>query len=136
MRTILNREEQEAYLYGKIGKPVNFKYPKGEGHKAGKLVDRVVIFDRENDLVVYWNMIDLIRFKDEEEDWLRITYYRYKKKEGKWVFAGQTSISDPISDFIGLFVKAIKEKEWIRSLFREVYKQCVKELSVANAEKL
>jgi len=128
MRKVLNREEQKAYLYSKIGKPVKFKYPKKEGVKIGKLMDRVVVFDSESDLVVYWNMIDLIKFDDEDEDWLRITYYRYKKKERRWVFAGQTSISDPISDFVELFVKAIKEKEWIRPLFREIYKKCAKEL--------
>lgn len=124
MRKVLNREEQKGYLYGKIGDPVTFKYPK----KEGKLVDRVVILDRENDMVVYWNMIDRIRFKGDNRDWLRITYYRYKKKERKWVFAGQTSIADPITAFVELFVKAIKEKEWIRPLFREIYKKCAKEL--------
>ena len=109
MRKVLNREEQEAYLYGKIGGPVAFKYPKKEGKREGRLVDRVVKRDRENEIVVYWNMIDLIKFVDEDEDCLRITYYRYKKKERRWVFAGQTSISDPISKFVELFVKAVKE---------------------------
>lgn len=123
MRKSLNIEEQKAYLYGKIGDRVIFKYPKKEGKKKGKLVDRFVIYDRENDMVVYWNMIDLIDFKDEDENWLRITYYRYKKKERKWVFAGQTSISDPISSFVELFVRAIREKEWIRPIFREVCKE-------------
>jgi len=136
MKKVLSRKEQEEYLYDKIGEPVNFKYPRGEISKAGKLVDRIVVYDSENDLVVYWNMIDLIKFESEKEDWLRITYYRYKKIERKWVFAGQTSISDPISKFVELFVEAIKEKEWIRPLFREVCKQCAKELSVVDAEKL
>jgi len=27
MKNQLSKEEQEAYLYGKIGEPVNFKYP-------------------------------------------------------------------------------------------------------------
>lgn len=132
MKKALSREEQKAYLYSKIGAPVNFTYPEGPPRK-GKLLDRYVIFDSDDDSVVYWDVIDLIGFEDEVEDWLRITYYRYKKRERRWVFAGQTSISNPISGFLELFVKAIKEKEWIRPLFREVYKQCSKEL---NAEKL
>ena len=136
MKKLLSKKEQKDYLEGKIGEPVSFKYPKGEGRKVGELLDRVVVFDRENDLVVYWNMIDLISFKHEEQDWLRITYYRYKKIERRWIFAGQTSISGPISDFVELFVKAIREKEWIRPLFKEVCKQCAKELSVVSAEKL
>lgn len=132
MKRVLDREEQEAYLCSKIGEPVNFTYPQGEGGLSGELIDRVVVFDSEDNLVVYWNMIDLIRFEGEDEDWLRITYYRYKKKERKWVFAGQTSISDPISSFDELFVKAIKEKEWIRPLFRKIYEQCKQELSDKN----
>ena len=130
MRKLLNIEEQKDYLYGKIGSQVKFKYPKKEGIKRGKLLDRVVILDRETDLVVYWNMIDLIKFEDETENWIRITYYRYKPKERRWNFAGQTSIADPINAFVKLFVQAIEEKEWIRPLFREVYEQCSKELSV------
>jgi len=128
MRKLLSKKEQEAYLCSKIGEPVNFKYPEPPYLLKGKLLDRCVIEAGEDDWVVYWNMIDLIRFEGEDEDWLRITYYRYKKKEKRWVFAGQTSLSDPISQFLELFVMVIKEKEWIRPLFREVYKQCEKEL--------
>ena len=99
----------------------------------GKLLDRYATFVAEDDWVVYWSMIDRIKFEGEDEDWLRITYYRYKKKERKWVFAGQTSLANPISGFLELFVEAIKEKEWMRQLFKEVYKQCSNEL---NIEKL
>jgi hypothetical protein len=88
---------------------------------------------QKDDWVVYWYLMDQIEFKGEDEYWLRITYYRYKKREKRWVFAGQTSLAGPISNFQKLFTEAIKEKEWIKPLFREVYKQCSKEL---NAEKL
>jgi len=81
MKTLLNEKEQMDYLYGKIGGPVTFTYPKKEGKKEGKLADRFVIRDRENNSVVYWNMIDHIKFEGDARDWLRITYYRYKKKE-------------------------------------------------------
>ena len=43
---------------------------------------------------------------------------------------GQTSTSDPISDFVKPFVKAIKEKEWMQHLFREICRQCEKELKI------
>ena len=122
-----NLEEQEKYLYDKKGHPVNFKYPKGEQGKSGILKDRVVIFDRKDDNVTYWNLIDLIEFKDEKEQWLRITYYRYKK-DGHWIFAGQTSIADPLSKFVELFVKAIKETLWARQLFKEIFTKCKCEL--------
>ena len=130
MRKLLTKEEQEEYLYNKIGDPVNFTYPKGEGDLSGKLLDRVVVFDGEDDFVLYWNMIDLIEFSGEDEDWLRLTYYRCKKKDRRWVFAGQTSISDPISCFEELFTKAIKSKVWMRHLFSNIYKQCKKELDL------
>jgi hypothetical protein len=133
MKKPLSKEEQRVYLYSKIGEPVNFKYPEPPYLLKGKLLDRYAISDYGDDWVDYWSMIDLIRFEGEDEDWLRITYYRYKKKESRWVFAGQTSLAIPISGFLELFVKAIKEKEWIRPLFREVYKRCFKEL---NVEKL
>ena len=132
MKKLLSRKEQERYLYNKIGGPVKFTYPEGSPLK-GELRDRCVIFDSEDDSIVYWNMVDLIRFEGEDENWLRITYYRYNKEKRRWIFAGQTSISDPISYFVELFVKAIKEKEWMRPLFRRIYKQCRKEL---NVEKL
>jgi hypothetical protein len=110
LKRILNKEEQEQYIYSKIGGPVAFKYSKGEkSDKSGKLVDRVVCYDGENSKAFYWNLLDLIRFKGEDEDWLRITYYRYKK-EGRWVFAGQTSISDPFGSFSTLFIKAISAR--------------------------
>ena len=129
VKKLLNRKEQEAFLCSRTGEPVNFKYPEPPYLLEGKLLDRCVSFVYEDNLVAYWNVIDFIRFEGEDEDWLRITYYRYKKAERKWVFAGQTSMSNPISGFLELFVKVVKEKDWIRPLFREVYKQCSKELS-------
>jgi len=133
MKEVLSKKEQEAYLYSRIGNPVIFTYPEPPYHLEGKLLDRCVSFVYEDDLVAYWNVIDFIRFKGEDEDWLRMTYYRYNKRKRKWVFAGQTSMSNPISGFLELFVKIVKEKDWIRPLFREVYKQCSKELSMEHS---
>jgi len=130
MRELLSKKEQEAYLYSKIGKPVNFKYPEPPFERKGELLDRHVTKVSENDLVVYWYLIDRIRFEGENEDWLRITYCRYKKKERRWVFAGQTSLSGPISNIQKLFIEAIKKKDWVKPLFREVFKQCRKELGL------
>lgn len=104
--------------------PVNFTYPTGEGDLFGKLIDRVVVFDSEYGSIVYWNMVDLIKFEGEDEKWLGITYYRYNKEKRRWVYAGQTSKSEPISSFDELFVKAIKKKEWMRQLFIGIYEKC------------
>ena len=89
----MSRREQEAYLLSKIGNDVHFTYPDPEGDLWGTLKDRHVVFENENDYVAYWNVIDLINFHGEDEDWLRITYYRCRKKDNRWIFAGQTSIS-------------------------------------------
>jgi hypothetical protein len=134
MGEILTEKQQRDYLLGKINDPVHFTYPEPPIHRKGKLLDRIIVKDTDDEEVTYWNLIDLIKFEHDEENWLRITYYRYKKKaippkkRTGWVFAGQTSLSDPISKFQELFVNAIKEKEWVRTLFKEVFKQCAKEL--------
>jgi hypothetical protein len=126
VRKALTEKEQKEYLCSKIDEPVVFNYPE-TGHLRGTLKDRIVFKGREDNLVTYWNMIDWIGFEGRE-DRIRITYYRYKNKEKRWNFAGQTSITLPKSRFRDLFIKAIREKEWIREIFREVFKQCAKEL--------
>jgi len=131
MKEVLSRKEQKEYLYDKIGNPVKFTYPEGD-HLIGELMDRYVMFESEDDLVTYWFVIDLIKFVDYDEKWIRVSYYRYKKKQRKWVFAGQTSISNTINYLARLFAKAVKEKKWVRPLFKEVCKQCEKELNVVN----
>ena len=130
-KNMLTEKEQKEYLLSKIGNTVHFKYPEPPHDRYGKLLDRFVVKDRVDvDKVTYWNIIDLIEFDNEEEQWLRMTYYRYKKKEQKWNwnFAGQTSFANPISKFEELFVNALKEKEWVRPLFKETFRQCKKEL--------
>ena len=126
MKYALNLDEQKNWLIGRKGNPVRFKYPEGDFSvypREGVLKDRFVFFDSEDDVVVYWNVIDLIEFKDYPENWLRTSYYRYKKQEKKWVFAGQTSMSNPISGWVEMFSKAIKEKSWFKEFFKEVQKQ-------------
>ena len=108
---------------------VKFSYPADEGDMHSTLLDRVVFFGSEYGSIVYWNMIDLIRFQEEAENWLRMTYYRYNKEKRRWIFAGQTSLSDPISFFEEMFVKSIKEKEWMRNLFKKIGERCRKELN-------
>jgi hypothetical protein len=130
MRKLLSKEEQKQYLLSRIGDAVNFKYPEPPYLLKGKLLDRYVIAGGEDEWVAYWNIIDLISFENEDEKWLRITYFRYKKKDRRWVFAGQTSLTDPISSFRDLFVNAVKEKDWIRPLFKEVCRQCKRELKL------
>jgi hypothetical protein len=124
----LTEKEQREYLLSKIGHSVNFHYPEPDYPSEGILKDRYVFKESEDNTVVYWDLIDLIEFKNHNEKWLRLTYYRYKKKETKWGFAGQTSLCEPISTFQELFVNGIKERQWIRQFFKQIFKKCAKEL--------
>jgi hypothetical protein len=141
---ILTDQEQEDYLNSSWkGKTVTFTYPEPPYKRKGDLLNRIVIKDTIKPNVNYWNILDWIRFShDPNTLWLRITYFRYLKSEivktrkGKvtnkrWIFAGQTSISDPIGAFEELFVKAIqkdKEGKWIRPLFKNIINRCCDEL--------
>ena len=132
--TTLSEEEQKKYLLSKIGESVVFKYPEPPYKLNGKLKDRWVFKNYEDDDVVYWNIMDLIKFENDNENWLRMTYYRYKKKARPpkrrvgWVFAGQTSLASPINQVSEFFTDAIKGKEWIKDFFKNIFGKCRQEL--------
>jgi hypothetical protein len=58
-------------------------------------------------------VVDLIRFEGEEEDWIRLTYYRHRRSDGRWIFAGQTSFSKSATTLIDLFRGAVS-RPWFR----------------------
>lgn len=74
----------------------------------------------------YWDVVDLIKFDDEEEPWIRIGYYRMPPKTMRLNFAGQTTITEPVSVWKKLLVKAA-EKEWFRKLLDEVTEELKKQ---------
>jgi hypothetical protein len=147
---VLTDKEQEDHLNNSWkGKIVTFTYPEKPYERKGDLLERLVVKDTsepEKPEVNYWNILDIIKMHHDPNNpnniWLRITYYRYlkskviKTKKGKvtkrrWIFGGQTSISDPISAFEELFVKAIQKDEtgkWVRPLFKNISERCSKEL--------
>lgn len=104
-----------------IGKKVSFRYP--EGIRQGILKDRAVITSNPHFTgVPYWDVIDLIEFKDDPEPyWIRIGYYR--KPKDRLVFAGQTTITEPVSVWKEIFVKGCREKSWFRELFEDIMKE-------------
>jgi hypothetical protein len=112
--------EEVDKILSKIGKKVEFTYPGDEGKKLGVLRDRAVFGCNYVGEVPYWDVVDLIEFEGEAElEFIRITYYR--KKPGQPLnFAGQTSITEPVSVWRKMLVSAAQEKNWFRALLQDV----------------
>ena len=55
--------------------------------------------------VPYFDVVELIAFDGEPEPWMRITCWRHLPN-GRLVFAGQTSITEPLSVWRRLFAEA------------------------------
>ncbi len=152
---ILTDKEQEDYLKSLHTSKqfIKFTYPEEPKNVHFRWIESFVSKDpcgRSN--VNYWNVIDIMESidkncPDSEKVWLRLTYWRYKTAESvfdkngkrtnrRWVIAGQTSLSNPISTFEDFFVQAIKEKEWIRPLFKKILERCIDELSIVPDGKI
>src|ERR1017187_8847433 len=81
-----------------VRKPVSFRYPAGEKHLSGYLVDRAVVEsnpDAKAEDVPYWDVVDLIEFKNEKNPkWIRLGYYRVVKGRLRW--GSQTTLTEPV----------------------------------------
>jgi len=109
-----------------IGGNVKFKYPGIEGDKHGILKDRAVV-ESTNEIgtVPYWDVVDLIEFKGENEpEWIRIGYYR--KPEQKLIWGSQTTITEPVSIWKKIFVNTARNKKWFRDLLEDVMNELKK----------
>jgi hypothetical protein len=114
--------DEDKILSGLGRKKVRFLYPGSEGKLQGILTDRCVLAAGQNvGGVPYWDVIDLITFEEQEEpDFIRIGYYRKPPSLGHLVWGSQTKITEPLSTWRKLFVKAAREKEWFRNLLQDV----------------
>lgn len=103
-----------------IGKKVSFKFPGNEGDKHGILKDRAVIRSiNAEGKVPYWDVVDLIEFKDEKDpEWIRVGYYRKPGDRLNW--GSQTTITEPIYIWKRILVETAKTKPWFRELLNEV----------------
>jgi hypothetical protein len=106
-----------------VGRPVNFRYPAGERHFSGLLVDRAVgdgTPDAKAEDVHFWTVVDLIEFKNEKNRrWIRIGYYRVLVN-GRLVFGGQTTICQSVETWKRVLVEAANQKPWFRDLLVSV----------------
>jgi hypothetical protein len=110
-----------------VGRPVSFRYPAGEKHKSGKLVDRAVVRSNSPGArgVPYWDVVDLIEFKKEKHpNWIRIGYYRLPKGRLQW--GSQTTITEPVETWKRVLIDAAKQKRWFRDLLVSVVTQLEK----------
>lgn len=112
--------KETEQILSRIGMKVAFKYPGLEGDKHGLLKDRNVIEStNEPDTVPYWDVVDLIEFKNEKEkEWIRIGYYRKPGSKLNW--GSQTTITEPISIWKKILINTAKEKKWFRELLIDV----------------
>ena len=99
-----------AHLHARVGKRVLFTYPAAEGTRRGRIVDSVVVPGSKTRGVPYYDVVDLIDFEGEPERWMRISYYRHLP-DGRLLFAGQTSITEPLSVWTRL-LSAARERPW------------------------
>jgi hypothetical protein len=99
-----------------VGRPVRFRYPAGEKHKIGLLVERAVVRNNPRTRgVPYWNVVDLIEFPHEKVPrWLRIGYYRKPKNRLQW--GSQTTTTEPIETWKRILIEAARQKPWFRDL--------------------
>lgn len=104
-----------------IGKPVTYTYPGDEPSQHGILEDRSVFESPYGGTVPYWDVIDLIEFKGQKERFIRIGYYR--KPGNRLNYGSQTTITETISGWKGMLVKAAREKEWFRKLLDDAMKE-------------
>ena len=113
---------EEVILRDLGTKKVHFKYPGVEGELRGTLEDRCVLAAGNNiGGVPYWDVIDLIKFEGQNEpDFMRIGYFRKPLNLNRLVWGSQTTITEPLSTWKALFVKAALEKDWFRSLLEQV----------------
>ena len=103
-----------------IGRPVSFKFPGDEGGKTGVLRDRAVMISNPRTKgVPYWDVVDLIEFKDEPKPlWIRIGYYRKPNDTLNW--GSQTTITEPVDVWKRLLVQTARQKPWFRRLLEDV----------------
>jgi hypothetical protein len=122
----LTEKEAKKRILARINKSVKFHYPGQEGIKKGILRDRALVFSSENAHgVKYWDIVDLIEFPGEEQPlWLRIGYYR--QLGDRLVFAGQTTITEPLEIWDRILLHAGREKAWFKQIILRAAKELAK----------
>jgi hypothetical protein len=127
VRTTTDNDSIAAKILDGLGKKkVKFTCPGKEPNKTGILKDRAFIPSPGATGVPYWDVVDLIEFRDEPQpEWIRIGYYR--KPNDRLVWASQTTITEPVETWKELLVHAAREKSWFRNLLEEVLERVTSE---------
>jgi len=115
------------YILSKIGDTVRFTFPKGEPPMVGVLKDRYVICTTPTKAgVKYWDVVDLIKFQDEPEDFIRIGYFRMPAGRRQPRLAGQTTITETVTQWKRILVETARKREWFRKLLEEACREMKK----------
>lgn len=116
------QSEEIKKILSCVGKPVHFTFPPGEPAQRGVLKERTVFVSPYGGTVPYWDVVDLIEFEGQNEpEFIRIGYYRKPGKRLNW--GSQTTITETVSGWKGLLVKAAREQKWFRKLLDDVMKE-------------
>lgn len=100
--------EAQAKILKAVGREVVF------GERHGTLQERVVIQSN----FPYWDVVDLIWFPDDGQEWMRIGWYKAEGDRLKW--ADKTAICEPISIWRKILLQTARQKSWFRQLLEEV----------------
>jgi hypothetical protein len=112
-------------ILSRIGTKVNYIFPGDEKSQHGILTDRSVFESQYGGAVPYWDVVDLIEFEGgKERECIRIGYYRKPRQNLNW--GSQTTITETLSGWKGLLVKAAREKKWFRALLDDVMSELEK----------
>lgn len=113
----LLEKEIHSKLLDAVGSAVKYNYPGGIKLR-GSLKDRVIVRSGpDKSGAVYWDVVDLIEFPDEEyREWIRIGYYRQVDDRLRW--ASQTTITEPSHVIKRVFAEAA-QKKWFRDVLPE-----------------
>ena|SRR5258705_5340316 len=112
-------------ILSRIGTKVDYIFPGDERSQHGILKDRSVIESQYGGTVPYWDVVDLIEFQGEKEpEVIRIGYYRKPGQNLNW--GSQTTITETVSGWKRMLVKAAREKKWFRDLLEDVMRELEK----------
>jgi len=88
-----------AQIKGAEGNPVKMEYPRGT--RRGVLKSREIAWVGEGIMggAEYCTVVDVIKFDDDPEFWIRVGYYRQAVGTNRARWAGRSALCSPLSQW-------------------------------------